>query len=322
MPEGFCVRRAGGSCGCRPCSSSCRSARGSGSGATTGMVARLRPGVPIETSARRACRDLESLARDFPKSNAGWTVTVESLHARSSATSAARPGCCSASVGGGADRHLSQRRRPADRARGRTAARDGGACRARRRARGGCCRLSICEAAVIAGCGGAPGSCWPGRASPALRAAAPPGIPRVDAIHIDAAALAVTALATLFSVFVFAAAPSRMRRGATSATRLRSSPGHGGRHPCRVARWRSRSARARPRWSFSRCCSREASSELMTVDLGWRAERVLSMSVSPKMPSELRRPVVPLRAVVRRADCASRGDAGHRGAPPSRHRCR
>ena len=28
----------------------------------------------------------------------------------------------------------------------------------------------------------------------------------------------------------------------------------------------------------------------MTVDLGWRSDRVLSMSVSPKMPSDLRRP--------------------------------
>ena len=58
-------------------------------------------------------------------------------------------------------------------------------------------------------CGGAAGLllAWLGVAG--LRAAAPPGIPRVDAIQIDAAALAITALATLFSVFVFAAAPSR-----------------------------------------------------------------------------------------------------------------
>ena len=47
-----------------------------------GMVARLRPGAPIET--RRAPSSLRSRtrsARDFPKSNGGWTVTVESLHA-------------------------------------------------------------------------------------------------------------------------------------------------------------------------------------------------------------------------------------------------
>ena len=50
-------------------------------------------------------------------------------------------------------------------------------------------RLSIGEAAVIAVGGGAAGLllAWAGVA--ALSAAAPPGIPRLDAMHIDAAAL-------------------------------------------------------------------------------------------------------------------------------------
>ena len=46
------------------------------------MVARLRPGAPIEPARAELAAICETRsARDFPKSNAGWTVTVESLHA-------------------------------------------------------------------------------------------------------------------------------------------------------------------------------------------------------------------------------------------------
>ena len=46
-----------------------------------GMIARLRPGRTIEASRAELTAICETLARDYPRSNAGWTVTVESLHA-------------------------------------------------------------------------------------------------------------------------------------------------------------------------------------------------------------------------------------------------
>ena len=150
-------------------------------------------------------------------------------------------------------------------------------------------RLSACEAAVIAGCGAAGGLllAWAGVA--ALKAAAPPGIPRVDAIHIDAAALAVTAVATLLSVFIFAAAPGHAT-WRTVSDRLRSSPGRGGPTPVsRNALAVAQCAGATTLVVLALLLARSFH-ELMTVDLGWGSERVLSMNVILKMPSDLRRP--------------------------------
>ena len=173
-----------------------------------GMVARLRPDVPIETARAELAAISASLARDFPKSNAGWTVTVESLHASVIGDFGRATWMLLGSVAvvlivtclnvGGllTARAVARRRETAVRA-----ALGASSWRL--------LRLSIGEAAVIAGCGGAAGLLLAWTGVTALRAAAPPGIPRLDAIHIDTAALAVTALATLFSVLVFAAAPSR-----------------------------------------------------------------------------------------------------------------
>ena len=150
-------------------------------------------------------------------------------------------------------------------------------------------RLSACEAAVIAGSGAAGGLllAWAGVA--ALKAAAPPGIPRVDAIHIDAAALAVTAVATLLSVFIFAAAPGHAS-WRTVSDRLRSSPGRGGPTPVsRNALAVAQCAGATTLVVLALLLARSFH-ELMTVDLGWGSERVLSMNVILKMPSDLRRP--------------------------------
>ena len=254
-----------------------------------GMVARLRPGVPIEAARAELAAISESLARDFPKSNAGWTVTIESLHASVIGDFGRATWMLLASVGvvlvvtclnvGGllTARALSRRRETAVRiALGASAWR--------------LLRLSSCEAAIIAGAGGAAGLllAWAGVA--ALKAAAPPGVPRLDAIHIDVIALAVTALATLLSVLIFAVAPARITRRDVSE-RLRSSPGHGGPTPV------SRSGAL----AIAQCAGAttlvvlallfaRSFHELMTVDLGWGSERVLSMHVIPKMPSDLRRP--------------------------------
>ena len=45
-----------------------------------GMVARLRPGAPIDQARAELAAISDTLAREFPKSNGGWSVTVESLH--------------------------------------------------------------------------------------------------------------------------------------------------------------------------------------------------------------------------------------------------
>ena len=254
-----------------------------------GMVARLRAGVPIETARGELAAISESLARDFPKSNAGWTVTIESLHASVIGDFGRATWMLAASVGvvlvvtclnvGGllTARAVSRRRETAVRiALGASAWR--------------LLRLSSCEAAIIAGAGGGAGLllAWAGVA--VLKAAAPPGIPRLDAIHIDAVALAVTALATLLSVLIFAVAPARITRRDVSEG-LRSSPGHGGPTPISrtgllaIAQCAGATTLVVLALLFARSFH-----ELMTVDLGWGSERVLSMHVIPKMPSDLRRP--------------------------------
>jgi predicted permease len=254
-----------------------------------GMVARLRPGVPIETARAELAAISESLARDFPKSNAGWSVTIESLHASVIGDFGRATWMLLASVGvvlvvtclnvGGllTARAVSRRRETAVRiALGASAWR--------------LLRLSSCEAAIIAGAGGAAGLllAWAGVA--ALKAAAPPGIPRLDAIGVDGVALTVTALATLLSVLIFAVAPARISRRDVSQ-RLRSSPGDGGPTPLSrtgalaIAQCAGATTLVVLALLFARSFH-----ELMTVDLGWGAERVLSMHAIPKMPSDLRRP--------------------------------
>ena len=253
-----------------------------------GMIARLRPGVAIAQARAELASISETLAREFPKSNAGWTVTVESLHASVIGDFGRATWMLLGSVAvvlivtclnvGGllTARAVARRRETAVRA-----ALGASSWRL--------LRLSICEAAVIAGCGGTAGLllAWTGVA--ALRAAAPPGIPRLDAIHVDGAALAVTALATFFSLLVFAAAPSRASWRDVSE-RLRSSSGRGGQTPAsRGGLAIAQCAGATTLVVLALLLTRSFQG-LMTVDLGWRSERVLSMTVVPKMPSDLRRP--------------------------------
>jgi len=253
-----------------------------------GMVARLRPGAPIDQARAELAAISDTLGREFPKSNGGWSVTVESLHESVIGDFGRATWMLLASVGvvlvvtclnvGGllTARAVARRHETAVRV-----ALGAGTWQL--------LRLSACEAAVIAGCGAAGGLllAWAGVA--ALKAAAPPGIPRVDAIHIDAAALAVTAVATLLSVFIFAAAPGHAT-WRTVSDRLRSSPGRGGPTPVsRNALAVAQCAGATTLVVLALLLARSFH-ELMTVDLGWGSERVLSMNVILKMPSDLRRP--------------------------------
>ena len=253
-----------------------------------GMVARLRPGASIHQARAELAAISDTLARDYPKSNSGWTVTARSLHDSVVGDFGRATWMLLASVGvvlivtclnvGGllTARAVARRRETAVRV-----ALGAGTWRL--------LRQSACEAAVIAGCGGAAGLLLAWAGVVALKAAAPPGIPRVDAIHIDGAALTVAALATLLSVLIFAAAPARITRRNVSE-RLRSSPGHGGPTPV-----------SRNTLAIAQCAGAtmlvvlallltRSFQELMAVDPGWESDRVLSMSVSPKMPSNLRRP--------------------------------
>ena len=91
------------------------------------------PGRPYRPGARRACCHLGHARAGVPEEQ--WRMVghgrvaarIGHRRLRTRDLDAARQ------RRRGAGRHLSQRRRPADRARGRTAPRDGGACRARRR---------------------------------------------------------------------------------------------------------------------------------------------------------------------------------------------
>jgi putative ABC transport system permease protein len=253
-----------------------------------GMVARLRPGRTLEGARAELSAICETLARDFPRSNAGWTVNVESLHDSivgdfgratwmllSSVAVVLIVTCLN--VGGLLTARAVARRRE-------TAVRVALGASSWR-----LLRLPLCEAAVLGLCGGAAGLllAWSGVA--ALRAASPPGIPRVDAVRIDAAALAITALATIFSVFVFAAAPSRFAWRDINL-RLRSTPGQGGASPIsRTSLAIAQCAGATTLVVLALLLTRSFQN-LMAVDLGWAPGRVLSLSINPKMPPELRRP--------------------------------
>jgi predicted permease len=253
-----------------------------------GMVARLRPGASIDQARAELAAISDTLARDYPKSNAGWTVTARSLHDSVVGDFGRATWMLLASVGvvlivtclnvGGllTARAVARRRETAVRV-----ALGAGTWRL--------LRQSACEAAVIAGCGGAAGLLLAWAGVVALKAAAPPGIPRVDAIHMDAAALTVTAVATLLNVLIFAAAPARITRRNVSE-RLRSSPGHGGPTPVSGNTLAIAQCAGATMLVVLALLLTRSFQELMAVDPGWESDRVLSMSVSPKMPSNLRRP--------------------------------
>lgn len=253
-----------------------------------GMIARLRPTATLADAHAELTAISSSLSREFPTTNTGWTVTVESLHGsivgdfqRAAWMLLASVGVVLAVTCLNVAGLLNARAIAAGRETAVRAALGASAWRL--------LRLSLCEASVLAGLGGIAGLllAWSGVA--VLRAAAPPGIPRLEAVQIDGVALAVVALATILAVLVFAAAPARSTWRDISH-RLRVSSGHGG--PVPVSRGILAAAQCAGATTLVVLALLLARSfhELMAVDLGWEPEGVLSMNISPKMPADLRRP--------------------------------
>jgi predicted permease len=146
--------------------------------------------------------------------------------------------------------------------------------------------LWLAESTAIGALGAAAGIllAWAGVA--ALKSAAPPGIPRLDAVALDGPALTVAAVSTVLAVIAFTIAPHRGR-----AYALRSAMLRGGRtqHVSRMALTAAQCAGAATLVVLAVMLARSFV-KLTSIDLGWDAEGVLSMHVSPPMPRELRRP--------------------------------
>ena len=249
------------------------------------VVARLRPGATLGGARAELDAVSAALAREFPSTNAGWGATVETLHAsivggfgRASWLLLATVGVVllvtCLNVGGLLVARAAARERE-------TAVRialGAGSFRL--------LRLWIAEASLLGAAGGGLGLllAWSGVA--ALKAAAPPGIPRLDAIAVDVTTLLATAASALLAVVFFTATPRRTSLGA-----LRASGAGGGRTPQRL----------RTALSVAQCAGAAALvvlavmlarsfAALMSADPGWNPRGVLSMSLDPPMPPDLRRP--------------------------------
>jgi putative ABC transport system permease protein len=255
------------------------------------VIARLRPDATIE----RARAELEGvaarLAREFPVNYGGWTASVESLHDSVVGTFTRAAWLLLAAVGvvllvtclnvGGlfAARAVARERETAIRL-----ALGAGSWRL--------LRSWLAEAALLSAFGTGAGLLLAWTGVLALKAAAPPGIPRLESVAINLPTLAVAALASLLSAAILTVAPAgRRRRELASALRAGSSGAGepGGRQRTRTALTIAQCAGAATLVVLAMMLTRSFV-RLMSFDLGWNSARVLSMSVSPPRPRELRRP--------------------------------
>jgi len=254
------------------------------------MVARLRPGATIEQARAELGAVSTRLGREFPSIHGGWSATIEPLRESIVGTFAQATWLLLAAVGlvllvacvnvGGllVARAVSRDRETAVRI-----ALGAGSWRL--------LRLWLAEASIVAVSGGTLGIlvAWTGVA--ALKAAAPPGIPRLDAVALDLPTLAVASAATLFALLFFAVAPLGTHRGRPRALRV-TAAGAGdtpARQSMRRALLVAQCAGAATLVVLSVMLTRSFA-RLTAFDLGWNPAGVLSLSVNPPMPRELRRP--------------------------------
>ena len=254
------------------------------------MIARLRPGTTIEQARAELAAVSARLGRDFPSIHGGWSATIEPLRDSIVGTFAQATWLLLAAVGlvllvacvnvGGllVARAVSRDRETAVRI-----ALGAGSWRL--------LRLWLAEASIVAVAGGTLGIlvAWTGVA--ALKAAAPPGIPRLDAVALDLPTLAVASAATIVALLFFAAAPLGTHRGRPRALRMTAS-GAGdtpARQSMRKALLVAQCAGAATLVVLSVMLARSFA-RLTAFDLGWDPEGVLSLSVNPPMPRDLRRP--------------------------------
>ena len=250
------------------------------------VVARLRPGATIDQARAELNGVAARLASEYPATNAGWTVAVEPLHAtiigdfgRATwlllATVAVVLLIACVNVAGLLIVRATARERE-------TAVREAlGAGRSR------LVRLWLAESALLATLGTGLGVMLAWLGVLALKGAAPPGIPRLDAIAIDRPVLLTALVSSIVATLIIGAAP--LRGGASvpqTARRLQGGAPAG----------ESKSRRtARDVLVLAQCAGAvvlvvlavmltRSFARLSSFDLGWNASGVVSLKPEPPMP--------------------------------------
>ena len=245
------------------------------------VIARLRAGTTIEQLRAELEAASARLAAEFPASNGGWSVTVETLHESVignfgrgvwlllAAVAVVLLVTC-LNVGSLlVARAVARERETAVRA-----ALGAGSWRL--------LRLWLAEATVLSALGTALGVvlAWLGIST--LTAAAPPGIPRLEAIALDLPSLAVAACCSVVALVGFSVAPLGGARRRQLVDRLRAGSAHAGdsrvRHSTRRALIAAQCAGAAILVVLAVMLTRSFV-KLMSFDLGWDGTSVLSLRV-------------------------------------------
>ncbi|HET9370942.1 MAG TPA: FtsX-like permease family protein, partial [Vicinamibacterales bacterium] len=256
------------------------------------VIARLKPGVTLDRARAELEAAAAGLAERMPSTNAGWTAEIESLHSSIVGNFGRATWLLVAAVGvvllvaclnvGGLlmARAVSRARETAVRS-----ALGAGVWRLM--------RLWLAEAAVIAVLGGSLGLLLASLGVSALRAAAPPGIPRLDAVVLDRPTLAGAATATLIALAAFTIMPLLRVPKAQPVSGLRSGSAGAGtgraQQRARLALTVAQCAGAATLVVLAIMLTRSFL-KLTALDLGWKPDRVLSLTAEPPFPREIRRP--------------------------------
>lgn len=255
------------------------------------VIARVRPGVSVDHARAELEAMAARLGQQFPVEHGGWTVTVESLHESIIGTFARISWLLLAAVAvvlavtylnvGGllVARGIAREREMSVRA-----ALGAGRWRLH--------RLRLAEASVLAVFGTTFGVLLAWWAIRLLKAAAPSAIPRLDAITLNLTTLAIAGLSAILAVIFFTFAPGRLRRLEISDALRTGSAGSGEsrhRQAARIALTVAQCAGAATLVVLAVVLARSFI-RLTAVDLGWQPHGVLSLTTSPPIPRDGRRP--------------------------------
>jgi putative ABC transport system permease protein len=255
------------------------------------VIARLRHGATIDETRTQLESIAARLAQEYPASNRGWTATLELLHDSiignfKNATFLLLASVAivlfltSLSVGGLVIARAIARQRE-------TAVRIAlGAGLAR------LVRLYIADALLINTVGISLGVLAASVCLQALKAIAPEEIPRLDVVEINGTALTVAALAGIIGTTICTLAPLGRAQSRDLDSWLHASFGSGEnevRGTTRAALITAQCACAAMLIALALMLTRSLVN-MNAVDLGWNPAGVLSMSLSPPMPRQLRNP--------------------------------
>lgn len=153
--------------------------------------------------------------------------------------------------------------------------------------------LWLAEASMVCAAGAVLGVVLASWGVAALKAAAPAGIPRLDAVAIDAPVLALASGAMLVAVIAFVAVPLRRTMRSDWSQRLRSRSDNGvdgrGRRTVHASLTAAQCAGAAALVVLGVMFGRSFV-KLASYELGWSAQDVVSLEAAPRMPRDLQRP--------------------------------